>query len=84
MRAALENIWEALHENVPNVLSRAFWNRWTLGLDFGPGKRWTLDQKNISLWTHVFKAYGLWIQATSPHMYPKMVQSKKVKGGGVP
>ncbi len=34
----------------------AFWNRWTLGLDFGPGKRWTLDryfdpktQKNISL-----------------------------------
>ena len=22
----------------------AFWNRWTLGLDLGPGKRWTLDR----------------------------------------
>ncbi len=22
----------------------AFWNRWTLGLDFGPGKHWTLDR----------------------------------------
>ncbi len=38
-------------------------------------------KKNISLWTRVFKAYGLWIQATSPHKYPIMVQSKKVKGG---
>ncbi len=38
----------------------AFWNRWTLGLDLGLGKRWTLDrycdpktQKNISLWTRL-------------------------------
>ncbi len=35
----------------------AFWNRWTLGLDFGPGKRWTLDRyfDPKTLWTRVFK-----------------------------
>ncbi len=65
----------------------AFWNRWTLGLDFGPrnARLWTeiLAQNTqnllpfILLWIHVFKAGGLWIQAASPQIaypYPKMVQ----------
>ncbi len=54
---SLNSLTSTLIDMTINTITRqerAFWNRWTLGLDFGLRKRWTLDryfnpktQKNI-------------------------------------